>query len=48
MRWLDVITDSVDMSLSILKDVEGREPGVLLSMGWQRVGHDLVTEQQLL
>ena len=27
MRWLDGITDSADMSLSILKDVEG--PGSL-------------------
>ena len=23
-----------------------QEPGRLLSMGWQRVGHDLITKQQ--
>ena len=37
------------MSLSQLQETEGRteEPGVLQSMGLQRVGHDLETEQQL-
>ena len=45
MRWLDGITDSMDMSLSKLWElVMDREPGVLQSMGSQRVGHDWATE----
>ena len=45
IKWLDGITDSMDMSLSRLWElVMDREPGVLQSMGSQRLGHDWATE----
>ena len=47
MRWLDGITNSINMNLRKLqKIVEDREPGMLQSMGSQRVGYDLATIQQ--
>ena len=47
MKWFDSITDSMDTNLSKLQErVKDREAWHAAVHGSQRVGHDLVTEQQ--
>ena len=46
MRWLDGITDAMDIILSKLQEIVKGKPGVQQSTGSQRVGHNLATKQQ--
>ena len=44
IRWLDSLTDSMNMN-KLPEILNTRDTGILLSMGLQIVGCDLVTEQ---
>ena len=48
MKWLDSITDSMDMNLSKLQEtVEGRGAWPAAAHGVTRIRHNLRTEQQV-
>ena len=47
MRWLESITDSMDMNLSRLQEIEkDRGDWWARVRGVKRIGHDLMTEPQ--
>ena len=46
IRWLDSITDSMDMNLGKLWETGIGRPGMLQSTASKRIGHDLVTEHK--
>ena len=46
MRWLDGVSGHESQSEKTLGDSKDKETFVLQSMGSQRIGHDLGTEQQ--
>ena len=47
MRWLDGITNSMDMNLSQLREIaKDKRTWSAAVHGSQRVGHNLTTEQQ--
>ena len=47
MRWMDVITDAMGMTLGKLQEmVRSRKAWCAAVLESQRVGHDWVTEQQ--
>ena len=45
-RWLDDITNSMDVSLNKLKEMRTGKSGMLQSIGSQKVGHGWLTKQQ--